>query len=216
MMTGLVTSVSLDRSSYKCYFVGMAKVSSAREDMLSAAVELFRSRGYDGVGVAELLQKSGSPRGSLYFHFPGGKEQIGAEVVERVGAVVAGRFRDLAATDVDMSTFIERVFKTTARECKDRDYKASCPMAAIAAGVSSDNPKLQSAIREAFASWEHEIAAAAETRGMTKKNAEIFASSFLAAMEGAFVVSKAQESAIAHVNASRAMQALAAALITAN
>jgi TetR/AcrR family transcriptional regulator, lmrAB and yxaGH operons repressor len=191
----------------------MAKVSSAREEMLSAAVELFRARGYDGVGVAELLQKSGAPRGSLYFHFPGGKEQIGAEVVERVGVAVAQRFRDLAQSDVDMSTFIERVFKTTARECKDRDYKASCPMAAIAAGVSSDNPKLQAAIREAFASWEREIAAAAGMRGMTKKDAETFASSFLTAMEGAFVVSKAQASSIAHVNASRAMQALAAALL---
>jgi len=193
----------------------MAKVSSAREDMLSAAVELFRARGYEGVGVAELLQKSGAPRGSLYFHFPGGKEQIGAEVVQRVGVEVARRFRDLGQTDVDMNAFIERVFKTTAKECKEREYQASCPMAAIAAGVSSDNPKLQAAIREAFASWEREIATAAEARGMTKKNADIFASSFLAAMEGAFVVSKAQGSSTAHVNASRAMQALAAALLVA-
>jgi TetR/AcrR family transcriptional regulator, lmrAB and yxaGH operons repressor len=193
----------------------MAKVSSAREDMLSAAIELFRSRGYDGVGVAELLQKSGAPRGSLYFHFPGGKEQIGAEVVERVGLTVAGRFRELAMSDVDMHTFIERVFKTTAKECKERDYKASCPMAAIAAGVSSDNPKLQAAIREAFASWEREIATAAEMRGMTTKNADAFASSFLTAMEGAFVVSKAQGNATAHINASRAMQALAGALLAA-
>ena len=52
----------------------MAKVSSAREDMLSAAIELFRARGFEGVGVAELLSKANAPRGSLYFHFPGGKE----------------------------------------------------------------------------------------------------------------------------------------------
>ena len=96
----------------------MAKVSSAREDMLAAAVELFRARGYDGVGVAELLEKSGAPRGSLYFHFPGGKEQIGAEAVTRVGEEVAQRFRDLRLSGVDLATFIERVFKTTAKEAK--------------------------------------------------------------------------------------------------
>ncbi len=191
----------------------MAKVSSAREDMLSAAVELFRARGYEGVGVAELLQKAGAPRGSLYFHFPGGKEQIGAEVVDRVGEEVARRFRELALTDVDLNTFVERVFKTTARECRDRDYKASCPMAAIAAGVSSDNPKLAAAIRNAFASWETEIAAAARSRGMSEANAALFASSLLTAMEGAFVVSKAQASSQAHISASRAMQALGAALL---
>ncbi|MFO0203346.1 MAG: TetR/AcrR family transcriptional regulator, partial [Alphaproteobacteria bacterium] len=71
----------------------MAKPSSAREDLIEAAVELFRARGYEGVGVAELLQRSGAPRGSLYFHFPGGKEQIGAEVVARVGAHVCERFK---------------------------------------------------------------------------------------------------------------------------
>jgi TetR/AcrR family transcriptional repressor of lmrAB and yxaGH operons len=190
----------------------MAKASSAREDMLTAAIELFRARGYEGVGVAELLEKSGSPRGSLYFHFPGGKEQIGAEVVERVGQETAGRFRALHESGVDLDTFIERVFKTTAKECKDRCYKASCPIAAIAAEFGNGDSKLASALREVFASWQHEIAAAAESRGMSAQNAEVFASAMLSAIEGAFVVSKAQGSAAPHINASRAMKALATAL----
>jgi len=190
----------------------MAKVSSTREDMLSAAVELFAERGYEGVGIAELLSKSGAPRGSLYFHFPEGKEQIGAEVVARVGAEVAARFRGLHDSGVDLETFIERVFKTTAKECKDRDYIASCPMAAIATGFGNDSPKLATAVREAFNSWEVEIRVAAEARGLTAANAASFASAMLASMEGAFVISKAQGSSAAHVNASRAMQAFAASL----
>jgi TetR/AcrR family transcriptional regulator, lmrAB and yxaGH operons repressor len=191
----------------------MAKVSSAREDMLGAAVELFRARGYAGVGVAELLEKANAPRGSLYFHFPGGKEQIGAEVVERVGAEVARRLRELGESGVDMDTFIVRVFKTTAKESKERDYCASCPMAAIATGFGADNVKLAAAVREAFLSWEREVAAAAQARGMSEADANTFASAFLAAMEGAFIVSKAQRSSAPHVNASRAVQALAAALL---
>ncbi len=192
----------------------MAKASSAREDMLSAAVELFRARGYEGVGVAELLEKSGAPRGSLYFHFPGGKEQIGSEVVERVGAEVAKRFRDLHESGVDLDTFIVRVFKTTAKESKERDYTASCPMAAIATGFGSGNPKLAAAVREAFGSWEKEIRIAAAARGMSEANAATIASAMLTAMEGAFVISKAQASSVPHINASRAIQALAQALRT--
>lgn len=179
--------------------------------MLEAASELFRARGYSGVGVAEILAKANAPRGSLYFHFPDGKEQIGAEVVRRVGASVTQRFRDLADTDVDIDTFIERVFKTTARESKERNYKASCPMAAIAAGFG-DEAELAAAVRESFADWEREIARGAHARGMSAKNAGIFASAFLAAMEGAFVVSKAQASSAPHINASQAMKALAQAL----
>jgi TetR/AcrR family transcriptional repressor of lmrAB and yxaGH operons len=191
----------------------MAKPSSAREDMLSAAVDLFAARGYEGVGIAELLDRSCCPRGSLYFHFPGGKEQIGVEVVHRVGAEVADRFRMLHESGVDLATFVERVFKTTAKECKDRNYVASCPMAAIATGFGEGNPKLAAAVGEAFTLWEREIATAAEARGMSAKNAAIFASSMLAAIEGAFVVSKAQRSSAPHINASRAIQALAPSLL---
>lgn len=181
--------------------------------MLTAAVELFGERGYEGVGVAELLEKSGAPRGSLYFHFPGGKQQIGAEVVARVGEQVAMRFRGLHDSGVDMAKFIETVFKTTARESKDRCYAASCPMAAIATGFGNADAKLAGAVRSAFDSWETEIRNAAQARGMSEANAQVFASAMLTAMEGAFIVSKAQASSAPHLNASRAMQALAASLL---
>ncbi len=191
----------------------MAKVSSAREDMLTAAVDLFGERGYEGVGIAELLARANAPRGSLYFHFPAGKEQIGVEVVQRVGAEVASRFRGLHDSGVDLNTFVERVFKTTSKECKDRNYVASCPMAAIATGFGEGSPKLAAAVGEAFSMWEHEIAIAAEARGLSAKNAAIFASAMVVAIEGAFVVSKAQRSSAPHINASRAIQALAASLL---
>jgi TetR/AcrR family transcriptional regulator, lmrAB and yxaGH operons repressor len=181
--------------------------------MLTAAVELFRARGYEGVGVAELLAKSGAPRGSLYFHFPGGKQQIGSEVVARVGAEVAERFRGLHESGVDLDTFIERVFKTTAKESKERDYCATCPMAAIATGFGAADEKLAAAVREAFNSWEHEIAVAARARGLSEGNAAIFASAMMTAMEGAFVISKAQRSSAPHINASRAIRALAHSLL---
>lgn len=198
----------------------MAKVSSARsttrEDMLAAAVELFGARGYEGVGVAELLEKSGAPRGSLYFHFPGGKQQIGAEVVARVGAEVAARFRALHDSGVSLDVFIERVFKATAKECKERCYTASCPMAAIATGFGNSDAMLAAAVRGAFNAWETEMRHAAIARGMSDANAAVFASAMLAAMEGAFVTSKAQASSAPHINAARAIKALAASLMPVN
>jgi TetR/AcrR family transcriptional repressor of lmrAB and yxaGH operons len=191
----------------------MAKVSSAREGLIEAAVELFRARGYEGVGVAELLEKSGAPRGSLYFHFPGGKEEIGIEAVKRVGENVNAQFAALNATGCSLDFYIDQVFKTTAKGIKDRDYKASCPIAAIAAEMGNSNPKLRETVRIVFAGWEKEMADAARARGVSAKNATAFASAMLASIEGAMVVSKAQESIAPHVNAARAMKALAAALV---
>lgn len=181
--------------------------------MLTAAAELFRVRGYEGIGIADLLEKSGAPRGSLYFHFPNGKEQIGAEVIDGFAVRTAARFRELDESGVPIDKFIDVVFKTTAKESKACEFNGSCPIAAIAAGFGAENKLLAEAILGCFAAWESAIEDAARKRGMNEKNAAIFASAFLAAMEGAFVLSKAQRSPAPHINASRAIQALAASLI---
>ncbi len=192
----------------------MAKTSSAREDLIEAAVELFRQRGYEGVGVAELLEKSGAPRGSLYFHFPGGKEEIGVEAVKRVGEIVSGQFRALHESGVDLDTFVERVFKATAKGIEDCDYKASCPIAAIAAEMGSSNPRLSETVRNVFAAWEDEMAAAARARGLSAKDAESFASGMLSAIEGSMIICKVQGTSAPAQHAARAMKAFAASLRT--
>lgn len=191
----------------------MAKISVARESLINAACELFRARGYEGVGVAELLEKSGAPRGSLYFHFPGGKEEIGVEAVRRVGENVAGQFRDLHESGVDINTFIDRVFKTTAATVKEREFEASCPIAATAAGLGKHNPLLAAAVRDMFSSWEREVTVAAIARGMTPKNAAEFATAMLVCIEGALIVSKAQGTVHAHTASAKALKAMAKALL---
>ena len=182
--------------------------------MLAAATELFRARGYEGVGVAELLEASGAPRGSLYFHFPNGKEQIGVEVISRVGESTLAQFKALGARDIDLDTYIDTVFRTTAKTVKDRSFNASCPIAVIAAEASTHHsPALSSAVARVFKGWEQEIARFAETKGMSAKNAADFASALVTSMEGAFVLSKAQRSTGPHLMAARSTKALAAILL---
>lgn len=211
MTTGL-DSVSTGPIVIQGLFSVMAKASSARDDLLGAAAELFRARGYEGVGVAELLEKSGAPRGSLYFHFPGGKEQIGVEVIDRVGEATTEQFRALGRREVSLDQYVEAVFKHTAKIVRERDFHASCPIAAIAAEVGGSKTPLAEAVHRVFAAWEAEITQAAETRGLSPKNAADFASALVTAMEGAFLLSKVQRSTAPHLNAARALKAFARAL----
>lgn len=191
----------------------MNKKSDAREAMLGAAVELFRARGYEGVGVAELLEVSGAPRGSLYFHFPGGKEQIGVEVVNRVGAAVTALFAKLGASEVDLDTYVDVVFKYTAREVEERAFDACCPIAAIAGDTSSRIADLRDAVAATFADWEREIARGVEQRGLSEQSAARFASAMVTMIEGAYLVSKSNRSLAPHENAALAMKALGAQML---
>ena len=57
----------------------------SREQAIEKAAELFAERGFAATGVAEVIEKSGTPKGSFYFNFPGGKEELGVEAVRSAG-----------------------------------------------------------------------------------------------------------------------------------
>ena len=60
----------------------MVRTSNARQDAIEAAVRLFRTQGYSATGLTQLLEESGAPKGSFYFHFPGGKQQLAIEAAK--------------------------------------------------------------------------------------------------------------------------------------
>ena len=59
----------------------MGQRAKHQKALIMAAARLFRRKGYHGTSTAEILALSGAPRGSLYYYFPGGKEEIGAATV---------------------------------------------------------------------------------------------------------------------------------------
>src|SRR5215213_9796846 len=54
-----------------------------RENILEVAATLFRERGYDGIGVADIMKRAGLTHGGFYGHFPS-KDDLAAEITSRV------------------------------------------------------------------------------------------------------------------------------------
>src|SRR5260370_41816387 len=63
----------------------VARNTDSKEKTVIAAATLFRQRGYHGTALHDILNAAGSPRGSLYFHFPKGKEEIGEAALTLAG-----------------------------------------------------------------------------------------------------------------------------------
>src|SRR5271168_4880754 len=59
--------------------------SDVRQRMIDHAVVLLAQKGLQGASFTEVLQASGAPRGSLYHHFPGGKEELVLAALDAAG-----------------------------------------------------------------------------------------------------------------------------------
>ena len=94
--------------------------TDTRERIIRVAAELFRRQGYDGTGLNQILDESGAPRGSLYFHFPGGKQQLAVEAVVASGAMLGkGMERSLDSAD-DVAKGIARIIDYIAANARAR------------------------------------------------------------------------------------------------
>src|SRR5512135_3213578 len=110
----------------------MARATDPKATTLAAAAKLFRRRGYQGTALQDILAASGSPRGSLYFHFPGGKEEIGSAALALSGEAVRQAIAKAAETSEDAEAFLTRVVRGMAAELEKSGFKDGCPIATTA------------------------------------------------------------------------------------
>jgi AcrR family transcriptional regulator len=62
-------------------------MSTTRQRIVETTAELFRRQGYNATGIKRIVTDAKAPFGSIYHFFPGGKEQLGAEVIRASGAM---------------------------------------------------------------------------------------------------------------------------------
>ena len=90
----------------------MAQRSDAKQRMVQAARQLIRERGYHATAISDVLERSGAPRGSVYFHFPGGKPQLAIEAAES-HAHEQVQYIDRAAEQADSAAASSRSTSTS-------------------------------------------------------------------------------------------------------
>ena len=166
-----------------------------RDRIVTTTAELFRRQGYNGTGVKQIVATANAPFGSLYHFFPGGKEQLGSEVIRWSGDMYLQLIEAIFDPAPDVTTAVSDFFRGAAEHLRETDYADACPIATVALEVASTNEPLRQATAAVFESW---ITAAAErfsAAGIADSTARELATSALAALEGAFILSRATRNA---------------------
>ena len=167
-------------------------MASARERMVVSAALLIRERGAHPTAIADVLAHSGAPRGSAYHYFPGGRTQLLCEAVDYAGEFMAAHL-GRASSGLDA---IDGLFEYYRDELQRSDFRAGCPVVAVAVEAGDpDKPEQSAAVRDraaaVFARWRQIIAELLTADGVSAARARELAVLVLSSFEGALVIARA-------------------------
>jgi TetR/AcrR family transcriptional repressor of lmrAB and yxaGH operons len=158
--------------------------------MAAGAAQLLAQRGLEGTSFAEVLALTGTSRGSVYHHFPAGKNELVATALDLVSARTAAALEPARGRSAKAVT---ELFLGLWRDLLDRGrLTAGC--AVVAVTVAADSPDLAEQTGTIFRSWRDQLTSLYVDAGVAADAARSFATVLIASTEGAVVLSRAERS----------------------
>jgi AcrR family transcriptional regulator len=168
----------------------MAKDS--RASMVRSAASLIRTRGMSATSFSDVLTESRAPRGSIYHHFPQGKEQLASDAIRWTSERVLAHQRGCRATTPAgvLDCFIDmwRQVVVASRGT------AGCVVAGVAIDTAADERGLIEVVRATFRSWIDLLTEQLVAVGLPARRASAIALATVAGMEGALILCRAERS----------------------
>jgi TetR/AcrR family transcriptional repressor of lmrAB and yxaGH operons len=164
----------------------MPRRTDTRQRVVRTAAELFRAQGYHATGLNQVLAEGGAPKGSLYFHFPGGKEQLAVEAIALAGNDVRDLLATLLDTEPDPAKALSHALALLGDQLLASDFRNGCPVATVALDAAADSEPIRQACEDVYTSWHSVIAA--------HVGDDDLATVVLAAIEGALLLARTRRS----------------------
>lgn len=168
----------------------MVRRTDTRQRMLETAAALFHTQGYHATGLNQLVSVGGAPKGSLYFHFPGGKEQLAAEALELSATRLCDALRAVLAAADTPAAAVEAIVDLLAQNLVDLDFRGGCPLSTVALDAAAVSEPIRKACADGYASWTGAIAEALARHGADAETAERLATVALAGIEGGLLLAR--------------------------
>ncbi len=157
-------------------------------------LELIQTSGYSGTGLNAVIEHAAAPKGSIYFHFPDGKEGLGVAAVELAAKQFEALIAEAAVSAGGAAGAARAVIETLAAIVSESDYRLGCPVSVVTLEMGAENERLRQACATAFESWIAPTAALLEASGIDAEGARSLATVVVSTIEGAVIVSRATRS----------------------
>jgi len=170
---------------------------NTREEMIRATAKLLQTKGYVGTGMNDIIQQSGAPKGSIYYHFPQGKEQLAIEAVNWTRDTVTNFIKEKLALHKDPVQAIQHFIAESAERFEKDNYFFGVPITALVLETSSTSENLRKSCNEVFESWGKEFSNILKANGYDNEEAFEIGMIINSMIQGAFVLSLASKDSTA-------------------
>ena len=164
-------------------------MTGVRDNMIAGAARLLAQRGLQATSFSTVLAETQAPRGSIYHHFPGGKEELVTAAIEATLQHALNLIdQDMGAPAVQVTQSFLAAWRALLTYAH---FDAGCALVAVTVAAESDVLRQRAA--EAFRAWRDKLARALEAGGLSEAHAWSTATLLLAASEGAVVICRAEQ-----------------------
>jgi TetR/AcrR family transcriptional regulator, lmrAB and yxaGH operons repressor len=167
----------------------MPRPDRSRAALLDSAALLFRRQGYAATGVNQILESAEVRAGSLYHHFPDGKQELAAAVVNVVGGDIERRLRGFLDSDLAVADIVDAWIDLMSVGLSS-DHRDGCPIEPIATESVNASPQVRDASARAFGGWCLAVADRLRADGWPSTDADQTALAVIALLEGALILSR--------------------------
>jgi TetR/AcrR family transcriptional regulator, transcriptional repressor for nem operon len=168
---------------------------NTKEQLIVAGLNALLEKGFNGVGVQEITEQAGVPKGSFYNHFES-KEAMGAEIVERYGLNSTRRaiLRDKTVPPLQrLRTHFETLNDTFTKS----KFERGCLLGNFSAELANQSPVIRESLLTLFERWTEDLEVAiadAQSEGTVSsdRDAGDIAAFLLDAYEGTLLRARVQ------------------------
>ena len=168
--------------------------TDSRASMVRSAASLIRTRGVNATSFSDVLADSGAPRGSIYHHFPDGKEQLAGDAIRWTSDRVLAHQRGCRATTPAgvLDCFIDMWRQVVLAS----GGAAGCVVAGVAIDTVAGDRPLIDVVRATFRSWVDLLTEQLVAVGVPGRRAARVALAVVAGMEGALILCRAEGNSV--------------------
>jgi len=172
----------------------MPRRTDSRSRMIDAAYELFRLNGYHATAFSDVVEQSGAPRGSIYYHFPGGKRELALETIAMAGDQVEMWVDEASRQAHDPVSLIRALAQSQMQRLEKSGYCSGCAIATIVLELAPMDEEISAECDKVFDRWRAALVDRFEQWGVEHTRAGALADLVVTTFEGGLVVSRAARS----------------------